>query len=68
MEAQDVYDIDQFCERHRISKSTYFNLQKAGDGPRIMKVGTRVLITKESAAEWRRAREAAASAQLAEAV
>ncbi len=29
MEGQDVYDIDQFCERHRISKSTYFNLQKS---------------------------------------
>ncbi|ACK52006.1 hypothetical protein Msil_3097 [Methylocella silvestris BL2] len=63
MEQQDVYDIEQFCDRHRISKSTYFNLQKAGVGPRVMHVGKRVLITKEAAADWRRAREQATATE-----
>ena len=30
---------------------------KKGTGPRLMRVGKKVLITKEAAADWRRARE-----------
>lgn len=59
MDNQDVYDIKQFCQRNRISVSTYFNLQKTGAGPRVMRVGNRVLITKEAAAEWRKQLERA---------
>ncbi len=35
-------------------------MRAMGLGPREMAVGTRRLITKEAAAEWRKAREAAA--------
>jgi predicted DNA-binding transcriptional regulator AlpA len=49
--------IPEFCEAHGISEAFFYKLKKHGEGPREMKVGARTLITFESAAEWRRARE-----------
>jgi hypothetical protein len=49
--------IREFCEGHRISEGLYFKLKKQGKGPREMKIGRRTLISFESAAQWRRARE-----------
>jgi predicted DNA-binding transcriptional regulator AlpA len=49
--------IREFCEAHDISEGFFYKLKKQGEGPREMKVGARTLITFESAAEWRRARE-----------
>ena len=54
--------IPEFCEAHGISEGFFYKLKKQGEGPREMKVGTRTLITFESAAEWRRAREDATRA------
>lgn len=59
-DATDAYPIREFCRRHNIAESFFFKLQQQGLGPRIMRVGARVLISKEAAADWRRAREAAA--------
>jgi predicted DNA-binding transcriptional regulator AlpA len=50
--------IPEFCEAHGISEGLFYKLKKQGEGPREMKVGARTLISFESAAEWRRAREA----------
>jgi predicted DNA-binding transcriptional regulator AlpA len=47
--------IEQFCKDHGISRATFYNLKKTGKTPRLMHVGTRVLITDEAAAEWRAA-------------
>jgi hypothetical protein len=52
---KDAYTIKGFCEAHSISVSFYFKLKAQGLGPREMRLGTRVLITRESAAIWRRA-------------
>lgn len=49
--------IPEFCKAHGISEGLFYKLKKLGEGPREMKVGARTLITFESAAEWRRARE-----------
>lgn len=49
--------VPEFCAVHKISRGTFYNLLKAGKGPKVLKVGSRTLITKESAAEWRRQRE-----------
>jgi hypothetical protein len=49
----DAYSIEDFCRRHSISHGTYYNLRKAGKGPRESHALGRVLITKESAEEWR---------------
>jgi hypothetical protein len=47
----------EFCYAHGISEGFYYKLKKQHEGPREMKVGARTLISVESAAEWRRARE-----------
>jgi len=55
-----AYSIRAFCEAHNLSQSMYFKLRSMGLGPREMAVGSRRLISQEAAAEWRKAREAAA--------
>ena len=60
----DAFSIRTFCLRHSISQSFFFALQAAGLGPRTMKVGGRVLISRESAQAWRRRRERAARKRL----
>jgi hypothetical protein len=55
----DAYSIHEFCERHRISLQLYYKLRQKRLTPVEFRVGTRVLISKEAAAEWRREREAA---------
>jgi hypothetical protein len=49
----DAYSIEEFCRRHSICRSTYYNLRESGDGPRERRAMGRVLITRESAQEWR---------------
>jgi hypothetical protein len=56
-----AYSIQQFCQLHGISVDFYFKLQRRGLGPRVMDVGARTLISHESAADWRREREQAAT-------
>lgn len=56
----DAYTVEAFCTAHRISRSTVYQLWDAGIGPAIMRVGKKVLISRESAAKWRRSRETAA--------
>jgi hypothetical protein len=58
-----AFSIQQFCAAHGISIDTYFKMQRAGTGPRVMKARARTLISQEAAAEWRRAREEAAQEQ-----
>jgi len=70
IDAQDraAFTITEFCEAHRISRSKLCQLWAAGTGPRVMKVGVKVLISIEAAAEWRREREQAAAEAKAEMV
>jgi predicted DNA-binding transcriptional regulator AlpA len=56
MEKQAL-SIPEFCAAHGLSRSFYFILRKDGLGPREMRVGGRVLISREAAADWRRDRE-----------
>jgi hypothetical protein len=57
---RDAYGIEEFCQRHSISVPQYYKMRKLGLTPREFRIGTRVLISKESAAAWRREREVAA--------
>lgn len=59
---QAAYTIAEFCDAHRISRTHLHNLTKAGQGPRLMKVGRRVLISPEAAADWRRQLEESTNA------
>lgn len=56
------YSIDEWCEKHRISRGTWYNLLKADEAPRFLKIGSRIVITAEADATWCRDREAAAAA------
>jgi hypothetical protein len=60
MDDADAYSVDEFCPRHRISPQLFYKLKPQGLMPATFNVGTRVLISKEAAAAWRRAREAVA--------
>jgi predicted DNA-binding transcriptional regulator AlpA len=55
----DAMSLGDFCERHAISRSGFYKLEKAGIAPRIMRVGGKLLISREAAARWRREREQA---------
>jgi hypothetical protein len=56
----DAFTVNEFCARHRISVQLFYKNRK--QMPRTFNVGTRVLISKEAAAAWRRDREQAARA------
>jgi hypothetical protein len=69
--------IPQFCRKHRISRSGYYDIKRLGKGPREMRPGllpgqvpgigtkgTKVIITNEAAADWRREREAETAAAM----
>ena len=53
--------VDEFCQAHRISRASFYNYLKAGQGPAVMKVGGRTLVSHEAAAAWRRRMEAQTS-------
>jgi hypothetical protein len=56
--ALDAYSIPVFCARHGISERFYFKLKAGGRGPTEMRLGNRVLISREAAVRWRAEREA----------
>ena len=49
----DSYSIEGFFKRNSISRSHYYNMKLAGEGPKESHALGRVLITKESAQAWR---------------
>ena len=52
-----AYTITQFCKFHHISRSMFYKLLQLGEGPRLMAVGRRRLISIEAAADWRQQME-----------
>lgn len=55
---REAYGVDEFAKRHGISRAYVYLLWQRGDGPRFMHVGSRRLITREAASEWRARMEA----------
>ena len=53
----DAYSVGEFCARRRISQQLFYKLKPQGLMPVTFNVGTRVLISREAADAWRRARE-----------
>ena len=51
----DAFSIAEFCKRHRISPQLFYKFK--AEMPATFRVGTRVLISREAAAAWRRERE-----------
>jgi hypothetical protein len=56
-EPAPVLTIAEFCAQHRIGRATLHHLDKAGRGPRCLRIGRRRYVTAEAAAEWRRRME-----------
>jgi hypothetical protein len=54
---RDAYGVEEFCRRHGISRAYLYLLWRRDEGPRFMQVGARRLISREAAADWRRAAE-----------
>ena len=55
-----AYSIPEFCRTHGgISEAFFHKLVSEGRGPKLMKVGTRTLVSVEAAAAWRAQQEAA---------
>jgi hypothetical protein len=52
-----AYSVRDFCAAHNITKVFFYKLMKEGAGPRIMKVGSRTLISVEAASDWRQLME-----------
>jgi len=52
-----AFGVNDFCSAHSISRALFYILQRNGDGPRVMKVRGRTLVSAESAAEWRQRME-----------
>jgi predicted DNA-binding transcriptional regulator AlpA len=52
-----AYSIAEFCQVYGISKGLYHKMKRAGEGPREIRIGSRVLISLEAAQAWNRARE-----------
>ena len=48
---------EEFCARNRISIPFYNRLKTQGLGPRETRLHSKILITREADAEWRRQRE-----------
>lgn len=56
-----AYSVAEFCKAHGFTKVKFYDLLHRGQGPKIMKVGTRTLISIEAATEWRRKMEQGAT-------
>jgi predicted DNA-binding transcriptional regulator AlpA len=50
--------ISEFCKSHGFSRGHFYKLKKRGIAPRTMRLGGRVVVSIEAAADWRREREA----------
>jgi predicted DNA-binding transcriptional regulator AlpA len=55
--------IPEFCAAFGISEDFFYKLKRQGQAPRLMRVGTRTLISMQAADEWRIERERAAKVQ-----
>jgi hypothetical protein len=53
---KEAYSIEEFCLTHSISRAAFYVLRAAGEAPDVFYVGARVLISRESAAQWRKRR------------
>ncbi len=55
-----AFSVSEFCRLYLAggSESTFYDLQKRGEGPRTFKSGSRTLISREAAQEWVHEREA----------
>ena len=59
------FAIEQWCQRHNLSRSTYYKLKAVKKAPRTMEVLGCVRISEDADREWVKAREAEAAEAVA---
>ena len=47
-----AFTVKEFCTQLKISTRHYYSLQAKGEGPNVMRLGRRVLISQETAKIW----------------
>ena len=47
-----VFTVREFCGQARISTRLFYRLQEKGKGPKVIRLGRRVLIAQETAMRW----------------
>jgi hypothetical protein len=57
-----LYTIAKFCQTHTISRSGLYALWRRGIGPKVIRLGRSVKITREAAVQWRAERQEATNA------
>ncbi|MET3334607.1 MULTISPECIES: hypothetical protein [Bradyrhizobium] len=61
----DAFSVSSFCRRHGISPQLFYKLKPQGLMPTTFRLGTRVLISRESAERWRAERDSASAGKKA---
>lgn len=56
----EMMSISRFCAQHDISRAFLYKLWGRKQGPRSVRIGRKVLISRKSAEEWRQQMEAQA--------
>jgi predicted DNA-binding transcriptional regulator AlpA len=46
------YSVVEFCAATGISRATFYRAQQNDTGPRLTKIGSRTLISREACEEW----------------
>ena len=54
--------ITGFCHRYGFCVATFYNLAKRNSAPRVLKLGSRSIVTEEAEAEWLRKMQSTATA------
>lgn len=60
-----AHTIKSFCAEYKVSHSQFYELVKAGLGPRMYYIGRRGFISDEAAAQWQREMEARGRTEVA---
>ncbi len=50
----NALSVKQFCSSFGICRANFYNILKSGNGPTVMKVGRRTLISVAAAEDWRK--------------
>ena len=53
----ELFTVKEFCAHIKIGRRTFYDLQARGEAPRLIRIGRRTLIARDTAREWLRERE-----------
>jgi len=46
------FTIPEWCKAYRVCRATFYNLQKNGQGPAVIKIGNRSIVTYRASRKW----------------